>query len=429
MIRSPIARNAGLLIAAKVAGYVFPLIMLPLLTRPLGPAAFGELAFATSLVVFFYLLTEYGSQVTATRAISMCRDDESRTSEVFTRVIAFRLLLCLVGYGLLWAYCAIQGYAGDRFLRVSLAYLIAIGEAINPSWYFMGREIPLGLTVSSLGARAITLPLIPLLVRSSGDATIAVFLVTLPWLLGGAFSLAWALRTFRFTFVRPTIRSLGAELRGGLSAALSSGAASVNQPLTVVILGGAASGFEVGTYGSAVTIIAASKQVLMPLSQLAYARTSFMEARDPERALRARTAAVLWICAGGLVVSVGLFVAAPVVTSILFGRAYASSASLIRLMSLVPFLFVAGQALSTQFLFSSGRGRAVVISMFCGNVACVGACLALVRMSGATGASLSLLLGEAVAAALMAWAGVKARGDLRRLESPGSRPGPSGSEA
>jgi PST family polysaccharide transporter len=422
MFRSPVARNAGLLIAAKVAGYVFPLVMLPLLTRPLGPAAYGELVFATSLVIFFYLLTEYGSQVNGTRAISMCRDDDSRTSEIFSRVIVFRLLLCLVGYGLLWAYSAIQGYPADRFLRLSLAYLITVGEAINPSWYFMGREIPLGLAVSTLGARAVTLPLIPLLVRSSEDANIAVFLVTLPWLLGGVFSLSWALRTFRFSFVLPSIRSLAAELRGGLSAALSGGAASINQPLTVVLLGGAASAFEVGTYGSAVTIIAASKQVLMPLSQLAYARTSFMEARDPGGALKARTRAVLWICAGGVIVSLGLVVAAPIVTTVLFGRAYESSAHLIRLMALVPLLFIAGQALSTQFLFSSGRGRLVVLSMFCGNLACVGACLALVRVSGASGASLSLLLGEAVAAALMAWAAVKARGGLKESQTSGGSP-------
>jgi PST family polysaccharide transporter len=402
-----------MLIAAKVAGYVFPLVVLPLLTRPLGPAAYGELVYATSLVIFFYLLTEYGSQVTATRAISMCRDDDSRTSEIFSRVIVFRLLLCLAGYGLLWAYSAIQAYPTDRFLNLSLAYLITVGEAINPSWYFMGREIPLGLTVSSLSSRAITLPLIPLLVRSSADASIAVFLVTLPWLLGGLFSLIWALQTFRFSFVCPSIRSLAAELRGGLSAALSSGAASINQPLTVVLLGGAASGFEVGTYGSAVTIIAASKQVLMPLSQLAYARTSFMEARDPGSTLRARTKAVLWMGAGGLVVSVGLVVGAPIVTLVLFGRAFASSAQLIQLMSLVPLLFIAGQALSTQFLFSSGRGHFVVISMVCGNLACAVACLALVRVSGASGASLSLLLGEAVAASLMAWAAIKARGNLQ----------------
>jgi PST family polysaccharide transporter len=405
-----------MLIAAKVAGYVFPLVVLPLLTRPLGPAAYGELVFATSLVIFFYLLTEYGSQVTATRAISMCREDDARTSEIFSRVIVFRLLLCLAGYGLLWAFSAIQGYPPDRFLRLSLAYLITVGEAINPSWYFMGREIPLGLTVSTLSSRAITLPLIPLLVRSSADANIAVFLVTLPWLLGGVFSLLWALRTFRFSFVRPSLGSLAAELRGGLSAALSSGAASVNQPLTVVLLGGAASGFEVGTYGSAVTVIAASKQVLMPLSQLAYARTSFMEARDPGSARRAKTRAVLWIGAGGLLVSAGLVVAAPIVTLVLFGRAFASAAHLIRLMSLVPLLFIVGHALSTQFLFSSGRGRLVVFSMVCGNLACVGACLAFVPGSGASGASLSLLLGEAVAASLMAWAAIQARGDLQESQ-------------
>jgi PST family polysaccharide transporter len=412
VIRSPLARNAGLLVAAKVAGYVFPLVTLPLLTRPLGPAAFGQVVFALSLIVFFELLTDYGSHVTATRAIAMCRDDDDATSEVFTRVIVFRLLLCVLGFSMLSALCWIRGHASNWLVPLSIAYLITVGQAITPSWYFMGRENPLGLAVSSLGARALSLPLFPLLVRSPSDVNAALFLVTLPWLLAGIFSLSWAMRTFRFSFVWPSVRSLASELREGLSAALSNGAANINQPLTIVMLGGAAVGADVGTFGSAVTIIAASKQVLMPLSQLAYARTSFLESSDPGRALKARTTAVLWICAGGIIVTLGLLAAAPLVTAILFGSAFARSADLIRLMALVPLLFIGGQAMSTQFLFSTGRGRSVVVAMVCGNLACLGGCLLLISRSGATGASLALLLGEAVATLLMAWMGTRNRGLL-----------------
>jgi len=417
------ARNAGLLVTAKVAGYVFPLITLPLLTRPLGPAAYGQVVFALSLIVFFELLTDYGSQVTATRAIAMCRDDDAATSEVFSRVIVFRLLLCVLGFSLLSAVCWFQGHAGEWLVRLSLAYLITVGQAITPSWYFMGREKPLGLALSSLAARAVTLPLIPLLVRSESDVNVAVFLVILPWLLGGVFSFSWALWTFHFSLVWPSVRSVASELREGLSAALSNGAANINQPLTIVMLGGAAVGADVGTFGSAVTIIAASKQVLMPLSQLAYARTSFLDSSDPGRALKARTMAVLWICAGGMIVTLGLLAAAPFVTAILFGPAYAGSADLIRLMALVPLLFISGQAVSTQFLFSTGRGRSVVVAMVCGNLACLGGCLVLVSRSGATGASLALLLGEAVATLLMAWMGTRGRGLLHGVEAAGHRAG------
>jgi PST family polysaccharide transporter len=412
-----------MLVTAKVAGYAFPLITLPLLTRPLGPAAFGQVALALSLIVFFELLTDYGSQVTATRAIAGCRDDEAATCRIFTRVIVFRLLLCVLGYLLLAALCWLKGSAGEWLVRLSLAYLITVGQAITPSWYFMGREKPLGLAVSALAARVVTLPLIPLLVRSESDVNVAVFLVALPWLLGGVFSLSWALRTFHFSLAWPSVRDLARELREGLSAALSSGAANINQPMTMVMLGGAAVGADVGTFGSAVTIIAASKQVLMPLSQLAYARTSFLDSSDPGRAVQSRTAAVLWICAGGTVVTLGLLAAAPVVTAILFGPAFARSADLIRLMALVPLLFIGGQAMSTQFLFSTGRGRSVVVAMACGNLACLGGCLLLVGPWGATGASLALLLGEAVAALLMAWMGTRGRGPRGRAEVAGHRAG------
>jgi len=417
---APAARNAGILVAAKVVGYAFPLAVLPMLTRPLGPAAYGELVFATSVITFFQILADYGTQVTATRDVSMCRGDDVRTSEILSRVLVFRLLLCVAGYPLLLGFSGLQGYGGGRVLRLSLAYLITVGEALGPTWFFLGREMPLGFAVPTLVARVVTVPLIPLLVRSSADVNVAVMVLTLPWLIAGVLSLAWAVRSIEFTFTMPTWTQLRRELRRGAAAALSSAAASVNQPLSVVMLGTSASGAVLGMYGTAVTVIAAGKQVLVPLNQMAYARTSYLETSDPARTRGARNQAVRWIAAGGAAVSLGLLVAAPLVSSLLFGRAYVDTAPLIRLMAPVPLLFILGQAASTQYLFSTGRGRPVVLAMAAGNLACLAACMALIPSARATGASLGLLAGEVISAGLMLWAGLRAH----RAVLPTSRPGP-----
>jgi PST family polysaccharide transporter len=420
---SPTVRSAGLLVAAKVASYVFPLVVLPILTRALGPSAYGELVFATSLISIFSLVIEYGAQVTATRAVARAREDDAKTSSIVSRVVTFRLLMCLAGYLVLFGVSTIQGYGSSRFKLLSLAYLINFGDAITLSWFFIGREIPLGLVVTSLASRVLTLPLVALLVRSSSDLEVAVFLVTLPALLGGVLALPWALRSFHFTFRRPSMRSLWSELRDGLAAALSGVAASVNQPLTVVLLGSAAAGATIGEYGTALVVVTAGKQLLMPLSQVAYARTSFLEGQSPERLVDVRTRAVLWVCAWGALASLGLLIGAPLITTVLFGKAFAGSAALIRMMSILPLLFICGQAVGTQFLFSSGRGRVVVAAMAAGNLACLGSVLLLTGRFQANGSALSLVIGEAVATGLMVWAGSLTRKDMQ-ASVRGARPSP-----
>jgi O-antigen/teichoic acid export membrane protein len=339
--------------------------------------------------------------------------------------------MCLAGYLVLFGVATIQGYGNARFRLLSLAYLINFGEAITLSWFFIGREIPIGLVVTSLASRALTLPLVAILVRSSSDLEVAVFLVTLPALLGGVLALPWALRSFHFTFQRPSMRSLWSELRDGLTATLSGVAASVNQPLTVVLLGSVAAGATVGEFGTALALVTAGKHMLMPLSQAAYARTSFLEGDAPERVIDARTRAVRWICASGAIASLGLLIGAPLLTVVLFGKAFAGSVNLIRMMSLIPLLFICGQAVGTQFLFSAGRGRVVVAAAVAGNLACLASVLFLTRQFQANGAAISLVIGEGVAAGLMVWAGLLSREEMQgsslaaipsRMDSTWSKP-------
>jgi len=238
-------------------------------------------------------------------------------------------------------------------------------------------------------------------VRSSADLDLAVFLVVLPWLLGGLGTFFWALTLLKHPLVRPGLKCLMAELRGGLSAALANASAHLNQPVAVVVLGAAATGESLGVFGTAVTIIAAAKQVAMPMSHAAYAHTSYLGSRDPESVRKARHRAILWIGAAGALGSAMLFAAAPLATSLLFGDSYSTSSRLIRWMSPIPMFFVVGHAVGTQYLFSGGRGRAVVLAMVLGNLVSFAACLALVTRHGDFGAALGLLAGETVAFGLI----------------------------
>jgi len=51
--------------------YLLPLVTFPYLTRVLGPANFGRIAFAVAFINYFQLLTDYGFVYSAPREIAI----------------------------------------------------------------------------------------------------------------------------------------------------------------------------------------------------------------------------------------------------------------------------------------------------------------------------------------------------------------------
>lgn len=79
------AGNFMWLSVLQVASCVFPLITMPYLARVIGVEGFGEIAFASAIMVWIQTIADWGVNLTATRDVAQNRDNPQKKFRDFFR--------------------------------------------------------------------------------------------------------------------------------------------------------------------------------------------------------------------------------------------------------------------------------------------------------------------------------------------------------
>jgi len=333
---------------------VLSLVTVPYLTRILGPANFGLVGFITALMTCFTVLTDYGFNLSATNKIARNRDDTREVSDIFSAVMSIKLILGALSFALL---CGLVVFIDKFNIHVSMYfvfYLGVVGNILFPAWLFQGFENMRYSSSIHIVTKVLSTAAVFIFVTTSADTLTLIWIYSLSNLASGVLGLGVACRIFNVRYVFPSPGRIKLQIIEGGHVFLSSAGTLLYTSSTAFILGLFSSHEVVGYFTGADKIRVAIQGLFTPLFQTVYPYISNLAKYSREKAWNFIKIEAGVVSVAGIVICAVLFIFADGIVALVLGEAYANSADILKIMSIIPVLVLLGNVLSVQYLLSLG---------------------------------------------------------------------------
>src|SRR5690554_4881398 len=254
----------------QVFTYILPLITLPYLVRVLGVEKYGLVMFAQSFIMFFNILVDYGFNLSATREIAVNRDNKAKVTEIYSSVMTIKVLLLGASFAVLSGIVfSVEKFTPDATLYL-LTFLMVVGQALFPIWYFQGMERMKYITIINILSRVIFTVAIFGFVHEENDYILVPVLNGLGACVGSIYAL-WLVRTsFKQKFELQSWKAISLHFKDSTQFFLSRVAVSLYTSANTFVLGIFTNNTAVGYYAIAEKLYQAMQSLYGPITQALY---------------------------------------------------------------------------------------------------------------------------------------------------------------
>lgn len=390
-----LVRSARTLISGEIVARLLGFATIFVLARAIEPGGFGVVTLGTTLLIFFSILVDAGTETLNVRDIA--RQPE-RLRELAEPILGLRLALSLPAAALLGAVVFVAAPPGGDRLTLGVFALVLPMAALNLRWMVVGVGASRAIALGGVLKELVVLAGVLAVVRELHDTLIVALLVTAGETLNAAVVI-YAVRR-RFGALRPRVdRAMWRRaLRRGRPILVNNLARTVVFSLDVLLIGVFLGREQVGLYG------AAYRPVLFAVTALALFLVSFLAHysatadEDASQIFRRTVVLALGLTFPGALL---LSLESSRFVHLAYGPAFAAAAPVLAvLIWTVPILAVGGTY--RQTLVAAHRERRLMANNVLGAVFNAAANLVVIPLTGIVGAAVVTVVSEAIIAALNA---------------------------
>lgn len=254
----------------NVINYTFPLILVPYLTKVLGVENFGKYVFSFAIIQYATLFVSYGFDYSATKYVTINREDNHKLSSIFFNVLILRFLIGFICAIIIYFSCKL---IFDDIQEIKL-YLygigVFIGYALTPLWFFQGMEKMKFVTIINFISKIISTLLVFIFIKNKNGLEYVNLFFSIGSIISGILSVFFAIYIFKLKLIIPKLIDFKKHLFEGWSLFLSTIFMSMYRETNVLMLGAFTDYKIVGYYSIAEKIIKAIQSVISPFTNILY---------------------------------------------------------------------------------------------------------------------------------------------------------------
>jgi O-antigen/teichoic acid export membrane protein len=321
-----LVRSFSTLAAGEVLARLAGLAAVLLLARRLGPAGFGVVTLGLTLVGWFGLVADSGTELLNVREVAR-RPDEFR--DIASRVLGLRLTLSIAAAGVFALGVELLARSDAVRSTVVLFALALPGLALNLRWMVLGIHRARAIAVGNVAGRLVLLAGTIALVANVHDIRRVPLLEAGAEVAYGAVILALVARSFGVIVPQVDLAAWWETLRQSAPLMVNSLARVASASFDVLVIEIALGPHKLGLYG------AGSKPVLFVTSALGLFSVSFLSAFSAQHGAAAEALfrrAVRTTVAACVPLAIVMSSTAVAIVPLLFGHAYAGAAIVLAIL-------------------------------------------------------------------------------------------------
>lgn len=361
-MHNKLTKNFIFLFLMQMANLLLPLISLPYLSRVLQPEGFGLIVFAQSFIQYFVILTDFGFNLSATRQVSIYREDPEKLKQIFNSVLIIKLALVIISFVVLVSIVMLNHSFSEYWYVYLYNFGIVIGNALFPLWLFQGLEVMQYSTLLNVISKLIFTLCTFILVKDANDLYIVPILNSIGFIISGILGISVAFRKFNMRFQLPQRNEVISALKDSAQFFVSRASVSLytttNTFLIGIFLGKAAAGY----YAIAEKLI---NVIAMVISTVVDAIYPFM-AKTRDLKMFNKIFKIVMVL--GVVGCVVAFIISEQAISIIFGPNYQVSVTLFNIMLVSCFISIPSMLIGYPLLAAFGNSTYPNYSVLAGSI-------------------------------------------------------------